>query len=81
VLVLVLVHGGGCFGRSAGCVVAECVLASPVFAGSTMIEQLGEIMKVLGTPTQEEILLMNKNYDGFKVRACAACARVLECFF
>merc|ERR1712096_384182 len=35
---------------SAGCVISECVLRSPLFAGSTMIEQLGEIMKVLGTP-------------------------------
>lgn len=52
---------------SAGCVVAECVLATPIFAGSSMIEQLGEIIRVLGTPTQEEILLMNPNYDGFKL--------------
>eukprot|EP00750_Incisomonas_marina_P008053 INCI15193.1.p1 GENE.INCI15193.1~~INCI15193.1.p1 ORF type:complete len:336 (+),score=59.04 INCI15193.1:151-1158(+) len=52
---------------SAGCVVAECVLASPLFAGKSMIAQLGEIMKVLGTPTKQEILAMNPKYDGFKL--------------
>ena len=67
-------------GRSAGCVVAECVLASPLFAGKSMIAQLGEIMKVLGTPTKQEILAMNPKYDGFKARwlrhvvlACCMC--------
>lgn len=52
---------------SAGCVMAECVLASPLFAGNTMIQQLSEIMKVLGNPSKEEILKMNPAYNNFKV--------------
>ena len=41
-----------------------------------MIEQLGEIMKVLGTPSKEEILAMNKAYNGFKVRMFIPAPRV-----
>ena len=47
---------------------AECVLGTPIFAGKGMIEQLSEIMKVIGTPTRTEIMAMNRNYNGFKVR-------------
>ncbi len=49
---------------------AECVLGLPIFVGSTMIAQLGEIMKVLGTPTHEQIVAMNKAYTRFNVRRC-----------
>lgn len=44
---------------SAGCVCAELMLGRPLFAGRKGVEQLVEIMKVLGTPTPEQILIMN----------------------
>ncbi|WBW72942.1 serine/threonine protein kinase Gsk31 [Schizosaccharomyces osmophilus] len=47
---------------SAGCVIAELILGRPLFPGDSSVEQLVEIIKVLGTPTQQEITSMNPNY-------------------
>jgi len=51
---------------SAGCVMAELLLGSPIFAGESGIDQLVEIIKILGTPTQEEIKAMNRDYKDKK---------------
>ena len=51
---------------SAGCVAAELLLGYPLFPGETGVDQLVEIIKVLGTPTKEEVEAMNKNYTEFK---------------
>ncbi|KAH9670412.1 Shaggy-related protein kinase alpha [Citrus sinensis] len=51
---------------SAGCVVAELMLGKPLFPGDSGVDQLVEIIKVLGTPTREEIKCMNPNYTEFK---------------
>jgi serine/threonine protein kinase len=51
---------------SAGCVLAEFLLGEPLFAGESAVDQLVEIIKVLGTPTREEIKCMNPNYTEFK---------------
>jgi len=48
---------------SLGCVIAECYLGSPLFQGSSSLDQLVEIIKVLGCPSKEEILAMNPQYD------------------
>jgi len=50
---------------SLGCVIAECFLGSPLFQGGSAIDQLVEIIKVLGAPTREQVLCMNPNYDKF----------------
>ncbi|CAO3594102.1 unnamed protein product [Absidia cylindrospora] len=47
---------------SAGCVMAELMLCQPLFPGESGIDQLVEIIKVLGTPTKEQLLAMNPNY-------------------
>jgi len=47
---------------SLGCVLAEFLLALPLFPGESGVDQLVEIIKVLGTPTREEIKCMNPNY-------------------
>ncbi|KAL1916783.1 uncharacterized protein VTP21DRAFT_5487 [Calcarisporiella thermophila] len=47
---------------SAGCVMAELMLGQPIFPGESGIDQLVEIIKVLGTPTKEQIRTMNPNY-------------------
>ena len=51
---------------SAGCVIAEMILGVPIFSGETSVDQLVEIIKVLGTPTRSQILEMNPNYNDFK---------------
>jgi len=45
---------------------AELIMGSPIFAGDSGIDQLVEIIKVLGTPTREEIRLMNPEYKDYK---------------
>ncbi|XP_050587338.1 glycogen synthase kinase-3 beta-like isoform X1 [Bombus affinis] len=51
---------------SAGCVVAELLLGQPIFPGDSGVDQLVEIIKVLGTPTRDQIREMNPNYTEFK---------------
>ncbi|CDP17018.1 unnamed protein product [Coffea canephora] len=51
---------------STGCVLAELLLGQPLFPGESGVDQLVEIIKVLGTPTREEIKCMNPNYTEFK---------------
>lgn len=47
---------------SAGCVVAEMCLGQPLFPGQSGIDQLVEIIKLLGTPCKYQIRGMNPNY-------------------
>jgi serine/threonine protein kinase len=51
---------------SAGTVLAELLLGQPFFPGDSGVDQLVEIIKVLGTPTREEIQMMNPNYTEFR---------------
>lgn len=51
---------------SMGCVAAELLLGAPLFPGDSGVDQLVEIIKVLGTPTRQEICAMNPNYTEFK---------------
>jgi glycogen synthase kinase 3 beta len=41
---------------------AELMLGQPLFPGESGIDQLVEIIKVLGTPSREQIRTMNPNY-------------------
>ena len=47
---------------SAGCVIGELFLGEPVFKGELAHSQLIEIIKKLGSPTEEQILAMNPDY-------------------
>uniref|UniRef100_A0A0A9CMN0 non-specific serine/threonine protein kinase n=1 Tax=Arundo donax TaxID=35708 RepID=A0A0A9CMN0_ARUDO len=58
---------------SAGCVLAELLLGQPLFPGESAVDQLVEIIKVLSTPTREEIRCMNPNYTEFKFPQIKAC--------
>ncbi|KAL5151066.1 Shaggy-related protein kinase eta [Glycine soja] len=51
---------------SAGCVLAELLLGQPLFPGENAVDQLVHIIKVLGTPTREEVRCMNPNYNDFR---------------
>jgi len=50
---------------SMGCVFAELLLGNPLFPGDSGIDQLIEIIKILGTPGPEEIYAMNPNNTAF----------------
>lgn len=58
---------------SEGCVGAELLLGQPLFPGDSGVDQLVEIIKVLGTPTREEISAMNSNYTEFKFPQIKPC--------
>merc|ERR1719357_1826222 len=50
---------------SLGCVIGELFLGTPLFQGGSGVDQLVEIIKVLGAPTRSDILAMNPNYTQF----------------
>jgi len=45
---------------------AELLLGQPLFPGDSGVDQLVEIIKVLGTPAKEQIQAMNPNYTDFR---------------
>lgn len=47
---------------STGCVIAELVLGQPLFPGDSAVDQIVEIIKILGTPNKAQILAMNPEY-------------------
>lgn len=51
---------------SVGCVMAEMIIGHPLFVGETGVDQLVEIIKILGTPTKQQINVMNPNYKEMK---------------
>jgi len=51
---------------SVGCVVAELMLGQPLFPGESGVDQMVEIVKILGTPTRDEIMQMNQTYTEYK---------------
>jgi serine/threonine protein kinase len=53
-----------------GCVLCELLLGKPVFKGDSAVDQLIEIIKVLGTPTREEMQAMNPEH------ACVAFCQI-----
>lgn len=59
---------------SVGCVMAELLIGSPLFPGESSVDQLVEIIKVLGTPTKEEINIMNPNYTEFNFPHVKPCS-------
>jgi len=50
-----------------GCVIAEMILGEPLFLGDSALDQLVEIIKIMGTPTQTQILQMNPNSEEFRL--------------
>jgi len=53
---------------STACVAAEVMLGQPLFVGKNNVSQLVEIIKVLGTPSREQVYDMNPNYQEFQFR-------------
>lgn len=48
---------------SVGCIFAEMLLGEPIFKGDNSIGQLIEILKILGTPTKEQIDAMSRKCE------------------
>lgn len=51
---------------SIGCVIGEIILGYPLFPGESASDQLVEIIKILGTPTKNQILAMNNEATEFR---------------
>ena len=51
---------------SMGCVISELVLGRPLFLGATTSDQLVEIIRILGTPSMEDICSMNPHFKEHK---------------
>jgi len=50
---------------SIGCVLAEMLRGKPLFPGENGVDQLVEIVKVLGAPNRRQVLAMNQQYFNF----------------
>lgn len=51
---------------STGCVMAELLTGKPMFPGDKSINQLVQVVKVIGTPTKDDMMAMNRNYTELK---------------
>ena len=51
---------------SVGCVIAELILGKPLFQGESNVDQVVEVIKVLGTPSKQQIKLMNPEYTDYR---------------
>lgn len=51
---------------STGCVLAELMLGQAVFPGTSGVDQIVEIIRILGTPSRDQLRSMNENYHEFK---------------
>lgn len=50
---------------SLGCIIAELMLAQPLFPGRDSTDQFVQIIKIMGTPNKDEILAMNPKCKKF----------------
>eukprot|EP00826_Nyctotherus_ovalis_P016213 TRINITY_DN14678_c0_g2_i1.p1 TRINITY_DN14678_c0_g2~~TRINITY_DN14678_c0_g2_i1.p1 ORF type:complete len:240 (+),score=58.72 TRINITY_DN14678_c0_g2_i1:550-1269(+) len=50
---------------SLGCIIAELMLTQPLFLGKDKTDQLVQIIRIMGTPTKEEVLAMNPKCRSF----------------
>lgn len=48
---------------SAGCVILQIINKTPLFIGKNSLEHLVEVIKILGTPTHDDIKAMNSEYN------------------
>ena len=53
---------------SEGCVLAELLLGQPIFVGGSGMDQIIEVIKILGTPNKEELRCMNPTVQDFQLQ-------------
>ena len=58
---------------SAGCVLCELLMGGPIFPGLSARDQLIEIIKVLGTPSDEDLARMNNGQIGILIPKFPPC--------
>lgn len=58
---------------SIGCVVAELILGRPLFPGESGVDQLVEVIRILGTPSREEVASMNASYKDYRLPTISRC--------
>ena len=51
---------------SFGCILSELFLGQPIFPGESSVDQLVEIVRVLGTPSRDQIKELNEKYSEFR---------------
>jgi len=59
---------------SIGCVLAEMIRGRPLFPGENGVDQLVEIVKVLGAPSRRNVLAMNPQYFNFAFPTINPCS-------
>jgi len=72
-----IILGSTCYNTSidlwsAGCIFAETIIRQPLFTGRDGVDQLVEIIKVIGTPTPQELKAMNPNYPTYEFTPAVA---------
>lgn len=48
---------------SQGCVFVELLTGTPLFVGESGIDQINEVVRILGSPTEEDMVAMNREYS------------------
>merc|ERR1711990_340673 len=66
-----IIMGSTCYDTSidlwsAGCIFAKMIIRQPLFTGLDGIDQLIQIIKVIGTPTPHDLKAMNPNYPNYE---------------
>lgn len=66
-----IILGSTCYNTSidlwsAGCILGEMIIRQPLFTGRDGVDQLVEIIKVIGTPSVQEMKAMNPNYQNYE---------------
>lgn len=51
---------------SVGCVMAELLIGTPIFPGNNDVDQMVQIIKILGSPTREEVISLNDKVSDFR---------------
>ena len=64
---------------SLGCVLGEMLQGSPLFQGENGVDQLVQVIKILGTPTADELYKMNPNYSAeFRFPSIKRSSRIVK---
>lgn len=48
---------------SLGCIFLEIMYGRPLFIADSSLNHILEVIKVLGTPTKDDVMAMNPNYE------------------
>lgn len=49
---------------SAGCILGEIILGKPIFPGTSTLNQVEKVVKVIGHPKGEDVAAINSNLAG-----------------